>query len=89
MVAFRQSANELTGDEWNLGELTGLSADDFCTWAKTDTMGHYRHAYLAMDKCVGFERELWFYLGKCTWRKHQSVYHEDLNYIRNYILKPF
>ena len=48
------------GDEWNLGELEGLSADDLWNWAKTDITEYDRHAYLAMDKCVKFERKIWF-----------------------------
>ena len=56
MVTCRQSEKELTGDEWNLGDLTGLSAEDFWTWSNTDTMGYNGHDYLAQDKCVEFER---------------------------------
>ena len=60
----RQSAKELAVDEWTLGKLTGISAEDFWNWAKTDTAGYDGHDYLARDKCVKFERELWFELGK-------------------------
>ena len=56
MVACRQLAKELAGDEWNLGELEQLSAEAFWTRSKTDTTGHDRHAYLARNKCVNFER---------------------------------
>ena len=52
-------------------------------------MGYDRHAYLALDKCVDFEREIWFELGKCMWRKHRSVYQDHLKYIPNDIVKPF
>ena len=56
----RQSAKDLAGDEWNLGELTRLYAEDLWTWAKTDTTGYNGHDYLERDKCVDLERELWF-----------------------------
>ena len=52
----RQSEKELAGDEWTLGKLTGLSEEDFWTWAKTDTTGYGGHYYLARDKCVNFKR---------------------------------
>ena len=42
-----------------------------------------------MYKCFNFERELWFELVKCMWRKHQSVYQDHLKYIHNDIVKPF
>ena len=82
MVTCRQSEKELTVDEWNLGKPAGLSTEDFWTWYKTDITGYDGHDYLARDKCVKFERDLWFELEKCMWRKHQSVYQYHMNYVR-------
>ena len=75
------------GDEWTLGDLSRVSTDDFWTWAKSDTIRYDRHAYLAIDKCVDFERELWFDLRKCMWRKNRSVYQDHMTYVRNDIVK--
>ena len=50
LVELRQSTKELVGDEWNLGKLTGLSADSFWVWAKIDTTGYDGYRYLAMYK---------------------------------------
>ena len=74
LMTCKQSAKELTGDEWTLGDMSGLLTEDFWTWAKTDTTRYDGNPYLANDKCVDFERKLWFKLGKCMWRKHRSVY---------------
>ena len=74
LVACRQSAKELAGYEWKLGELAGLSTEYLWTWTKTYTTGYDGHAYLAMDKCVDFERKLWSKLGKFMQRKHRSIY---------------
>ena len=63
--------------------------EDFWTWAKTDTIGYDGNSYLAIDKCVDFDKELWFKLGKCMWRKHQSVYQEHMKYVCNDIVKLF
>ena len=41
-----------------------------------------------MDKGANFEKELWFDMGKCMWRKHHSVLQDHLKYIRNDIVKP-
>ena len=89
LMTVRQLAKDLAGDEWNLGELTELSAEDFWTWAKTDTTGNDVNDYLTWDKCVNFERGLWFELGKCIGRKHQSVYQDHMKYVLNDIVKPF
>ena len=56
---------------------------------KTYTKGYNGYDYLAQDKCFNFDRELWFDLGKCMWRKHQSVYQDHMKYVHNYIVKPF
>ena len=69
--------------------MSGLSIEDFWTWAKTDTTGYYGHPYLSNDKCVKFEKDVWLDLGKCMWRRHRSVYQDHMKYVRNYIVKPF
>ena len=89
MVTYRQSERKLVGDEWNLGELTGLSAEAFWNWAKTDTTGYDRHPLLFGDKCVDFRRELWFELGELMCRKHWSVYQDHMKYIQNDIVMLF
>ena len=63
--------------------------DEFWTWVKKDRIGYDRYAYMRLDKCVDFEKELWFELGKCMWRKHQIVYQDHLKYVCNDIVKPF
>ena len=44
---------------------------------------------MGLDKCVEFERELCFELGKCMWRKHHSVFQYHLKYICDDIVKLF
>ena len=89
MVTCKQLEKELVGDEWTLGDLIGVSTEEFWTWAKTDTIGYDGHPYLAIDKCVDFKRELWFKLEKYMWRKHQSIYQDNMKYVCNNIVKPF
>ena len=85
----KQSTEELAGDEWTLGNLSRVSTEDFWTWEKSDTIRYDGHAYLAINNCVDFERELWFELVKCMWRKHRSVYQYHMKYVRNDTVKPF
>ena len=54
-----------------------------------DTTGYDGHDYLDQDKCVKFDRELCFELGKCMWRKYRSVYQDHIKYVCNDIVKPF
>ena len=89
LVACRKLEKELVVDEWNLGELSGISAEAFWTWTMADTTGYDGHAYLTLDKCINFKRELWFELVKCMGRKPRSVYQDHIKYIRNDIVKPF
>ena len=69
---------DLAGDKWDLGTLKELSTDDFWAWAKKYGIGYDGDAYLGLDKCVDLEKELCSELGKCMWRKHQSVYQNHL-----------
>ena len=48
----RHKAKELAGDEWTLGKLVGISAENFWTWDKMDTTVYGGHDYLAQDKYV-------------------------------------
>ena len=43
LVTYRQSANDIAGDEWTLGDLTGLSMEEFWNWSKTDTTEYDGH----------------------------------------------
>ena len=60
----KQSEGGLAGDNWDLGKLKGLSTDNFWDWSKKYGIGFDGHAYLGIDKCVDFERKIWFELGK-------------------------
>ena len=67
-------AKDLAGVSWTLGDLKELSTDNFWTWDKSDGIGYDIDAYLVLDKCVDFKKELWFKLGKVVWRKHRIIY---------------
>ena len=87
-MTYRQLVKDLSGDEWTLGNMTGLATEEFWNWEKTDTTGYDGNLYLAIDECIYFERELWFESGNCICRKHRSVYQDHTKYIHNYIVKP-
>ena len=89
LLECKQSENDLAGDGWTLGNLKELSTDEFLTWAKSNGIGYDGDAYLGLEKCVDFEKELWFELGKAMCRKHQIVYQGHLKYIHSDIVKPF
>ena len=85
----RKLEKENAGDEWTLDKLAGIPTEDIWTWTKKDTTEYDGNEYLARDKCIDFERELWLELGKCMWRKYQSVYQDHMKYVCNDIVKPF
>ena len=43
LMTCKQSAKELVGDKWTLGDMNGLSTEDFWNWEKTDITGYDRH----------------------------------------------
>ena len=58
MEEYKQSANELAGDKWDLGALKGRSTDNLWDWANKDGIGYDRDAYLGLDKCVNYEKDI-------------------------------
>ena len=87
LVTCMQLAKELLGDERTLSEMSGISTDNFWTWDKIDNTGYDVYDYLAQDKRVNFDRELWFELEKCMWRKHFSVQQDHMKCICNDVVK--
>ena len=85
----KQLGKDLVGDKCTLVNLKGLYIEDFWTWDTSDGVGYDGDAYLVLEKCVEFEKELWSELGKLIWRKHRSVFQDHLKYIHNDIVKPF
>ena len=83
LVECKQSSKDLAGDKCTLGALKKLSTDDFWNWAKKYGIMYDGYAYLGIDKCVEFEKEVWLELGKCMWRKHQSVHQDHLENFSN------
>ena len=81
LIECKQSLKELAGDNCYLDALKGQSTNNFWAWSKKEGIGYDWDAYLGLDKCVGFNKEVWFELGECMWRKHRSVYHDHLIYI--------
>ena len=85
----KESAKELAGDQWDLGNVKELSTEKLWTWSKEDGIGEDGYSYLVLEKCVNFEKEPWFELGKCIWRKYISLFQDHLKDICNDIVKPF
>ena len=81
-------AKDLAGDNCALRDLKDLSTADFWNWANSDGLDNYGDAYLGLDKCVDFKKDIWFKLGMGMRRKHHTVFQDHLKYIHNDIVKP-
>ena len=66
-----------------------VTMEKFWTWAKLDGLDSYRTAYSDADRCIDFEKDIWFELGKRMWKKHWRVFQDHVIYIHNDITKPF
>ena len=51
----KQSANDLAGEKWILGNLKALSTKYFWTWEKSDGLAYNGGTYLELEKCVKFK----------------------------------
>ena len=45
----KQLAKDIAGDEWTLGDMNGLSTEEFWTLENMDTTGYDGNPYLAND----------------------------------------
>ena len=52
--------------------------EDFWTWVNKYGIGYDGDSYLGLDKCVDFDKEIWFLLGNFMWMNRQRVYQEHL-----------
>ena len=78
LVEYKQLAKDIVGYKWDLVVLKEISMGAFWNWTKKYGIGYDGDAYLGLDKFVYFDKEVWFKLVKCVWRKHQSVYQDHL-----------
>ena len=85
----KKYVKEHTGDKWTLSEIKELTMEKLWTWDKKDGIKNDGYAYLEVDKCIDFEKEVWFKLGQSMWNKHQSVFQNHVKYIHNDTVKPF
>ena len=88
-MACKELEKDLAVDKWTLGDFRQLYIECFFTWDKSNRLDDDRNAYLVLDKCVNFQKEILFDLVKCIQRKHRSVFQGHLKYTRNGIVKAF
>ena len=88
-MEFKYSEKNLTGNKWTLSKLKGISTEDFCNWDNIGGLTYDGYAYLVLEKCVNYEKDIWFELVKAMCRKNQSFFKDHLKYIRNDIVNTF
>ena len=58
------------------------------TWENLGGIESEGTDYSVAERCIEFEKDIWFKLGKSMWKKHQSVFQYHVKYIHNDIVKP-
>ena len=85
----KESENSSAGDQWALGATKDVTMDKLWTCTKLDGVDASGYVYLGADMCLNFKKDIWLYLRKSMWKKHQSVFQDHVKYIHNDIVKPF
>ena len=86
---FKYTAKGIAVDQWTLSEAKDVTMEQVWTWTKQYGTDANRNYYLGMDKCINFDKDIWFKLGKSMRKKHWSVFQDHVKYIHNDIVKPF
>ena len=79
----------IAGNQWMLGATKDVTMDKLWTWQKLDGVDGSGNMYLGQDRCLDFEKDIWFELGKSMWKKNRRDFREYVKYIHNDIVKPF
>ena len=86
-MEYKESAKDLAGDKWTLGDVKAIFTEQLWTWDNSDWLAYEGYAYLGFDKCVDFEKYIWFeWESACGGITNFFQYH--LKYICNDIVKP-
>ena len=56
LLEFKKSSKGIAGDKCTLGDMKGLSTDNFWTWDNIDGISYDVDAYLGLYKCVDFKK---------------------------------
>ena len=64
-MEFNDLEKELAGIQWNPRNMKALSTELFWTWYKEYRIDDDRDAYLGLDKCFNFDKDIWFELVNC------------------------
>ena len=51
-----------------------VTMEQLWTWARKGGIGRSGHIYFGHDRCIDFEKDVWFNLGKIMWKRYQSVF---------------
>ena len=71
------------------GETKYVTMEQLWTWVNLDGVEVSGDLYLGAERCLDFEKYIWFELGKRAWKKHWSVFQVHVKYIHNGIVKHF
>ena len=59
----KESVKDISGYHWALGKAKYVTMGQFYTWEKVYGIDNDGDANLGVDKCINFEKEIWFDLG--------------------------
>ena len=51
-----------------------VTIEQFWTWVNLDGVEVSGDLYLGAERCLDFKKDIWFELGKRTWKKHWIVF---------------
>ena len=78
MLECKELEKGLSGDQWSIGLVKSVTMEQFYTWDKDDWHERTWDPISGAEHCAYFEKELWFELGKRMWRKHRSVFQDNV-----------
>ena len=89
LVGYKESVKGVAGYQWTLGVKMGVTMENFRSWVNNDAINGSGDMYLGRYRCINFDTEIWFDLGKIIWGKNRITFQDHIKYTHNDILKTF
>ena len=70
----------ISGDQWTLSEAKDVTMEQFWKWSKVDGLDTDMDAYLGVDNCIDFEKEILLELRNSMWKKHWSIFQDHVKF---------
>ena len=88
-VECTELAKVISWYHWTLGARKYVTMEQFWNWENQDDINGSVHMYLGCDRCIDFDKYIWFELWNSMQKIYPNTVQDHVKYIHNDTVKPF